>query len=200
MIAKIKGIVDSIFEDHIYITVSVGVSYIVFCSKKLIKQLHLKSDLELFIYSYIREDKFELYGFLSLQEKEIFLLLNSVKGVGNRVALSILSQYNSHDIEKAVTTKNKDLFLNVVGIGHKVAERILIELKNKIFAIVNSNTSQGEENFESNNNGGALIQDALEALISLGLNRKDTYFKLKKIYMQNPTIELDNLIKKCLKK
>ncbi|HJK87683.1 MAG TPA: Holliday junction ATP-dependent DNA helicase RuvA [Candidatus Megaira endosymbiont of Hartmannula sinica] len=160
MIASLKGIVKYIFDDHIIIETSQGVGYIVYSNTNQIRRLELGKPIFLFIETHIREDQFNLFGFLSLKEQRLFNILRSVKGVGNKVAMTILSSITSIDsIYLAISSGDEKIFETINGIGKKIAARIIHELREKImdqsiinFTIVNSNiNSYNQDNIESKN-------------------------------------------------
>lgn len=179
MIGKIKGIIDYIGSDHIVVDVS-GVGYLIYCSSKIVINSEIGQKISLFIETHVREDHIHLYGFMNLEEKNLFIMLNTVKGVGNKVALALLSQMKIDDLFYAISSKDKNAFKSVSGIGPKIAERIIMELKDKI----------GEVNigfnFVQNNN---ILDDAVSALINLGINKADANNLVRKVYQEGMLVE-----------
>ena len=197
MIGKLKGIVDSCYHDHAIIDVS-GVGYLVFCSSKTLANLNPGSAVMLLIETHVREDHIHLYGFYSSEEKSTFTLLQSVKGVGTRMSLAILSTLSPEEISYALATKDTTAFGRVSGVGKKLAERIITELKDKyssyyIAEIPATNPVSGSYN---HNKSGI---DAISALVALGVSRVDAQNRVSTLLAQDKNISLNELIKSALK-
>jgi Holliday junction DNA helicase RuvA len=193
MIGKLKGRIDSCFDDHAIVDVN-GVGYLVYCSAKSLHKLTEGDFCQLFIDTHVREDHIHLYGFLSLEEKGFFNILQSVNGIGTRMALSILSHLTPGQISIAVAQKDKGSFRAVSGVGPKLAERILIELKDKVGANSTNNLSN-----LSTLNIGNITSDAISALTNLGINRIEAQNSVSAIFSKNPDILIDELIRLALK-
>jgi Holliday junction DNA helicase RuvA len=131
MIGKLKGIIDSYGEDFIVLDVQ-GVGYLVNCSARTLQALPAPGEAAtLSIETYVREDQIRLFGFLSDAEREWFRLLQTVQGVGAKVALSVLGTFKPADLATAVAMGDKAAIKRAPGVGPKVAERIVTELKDK---------------------------------------------------------------------
>jgi holliday junction DNA helicase RuvA len=131
MIGKLKGILDSYGEDFVVIDVN-GVGYVVHCSARTLQALPAAGEaVELAIETHVREDQIRLFGFLSPGEREWFRLLQTVQGVGTKVALAILSTFKLGDLASAIATRDRAAITRTPGVGPKVAERIVTELKDK---------------------------------------------------------------------
>lgn len=131
MIGKLKGIIDSYGEDHIVLDVG-GVGYLVYCSARTLQALPPQGEaVTLAIETLVREDQISLYGFLTAAEREWFRLLQTVQGVGAKVALSVLGALKPADLASAIATGDKAAIKRAPGVGQKVAERIVTELKDK---------------------------------------------------------------------
>lgn len=130
MIGKLKGVVDGIREDHALIDVH-GVGYLVQASSRTLQGLHNGEAITLFIETHVREDAIRLFGFLTEQEREWFRLLQTVQGVGSKVALAILSILSGGEITTAIGTQDKAMIGRAPGVGPKLAQRIVTELKDK---------------------------------------------------------------------
>lgn len=191
MIGKLTGIIDSISEDHIILDVS-GVGYLVCCSSKTLVSLDKGIKTSLLIETYVREDNISLFGFHSIEEKTSFNLLQTVSGIGTRMALAILSYFTPEELGYAVAHLDAEAFRRVSGVGPKLAERILVELKGKTFSrhLVALDVSQ--ENSVAN--------DAISALINLGINRNEVANLVKNIMQEQQDISIDNLIRAALQK
>lgn len=131
MIGKLKGIIDSHGEDFAVVDVN-GVGYVVHCSSRTLQALPAQGEpVVLSIETHVREDQIRLFGFTSDVEREWFRLLQTVQGVGTRVALSVLGTLKPVDLATAVAMRDKAAVARTPGVGPKVAERIVTELKDK---------------------------------------------------------------------
>jgi holliday junction DNA helicase RuvA len=131
MIGKLKGIIDSYGEDFIVLDVG-GVGYLVHCSARTLQSLPgTGQPATLSIETHVREDQIKLFGFLSDVEREWFRLLQTVQGVGAKVALSVLGTLKPADLASAIAMRDKAAVARTPGVGPKVAERIVTELKDK---------------------------------------------------------------------
>ena len=131
MIGKLKGVIDSYGEDFIVLDVH-GVGYLVHCSSRTLQALPAAGEATtLSIETHVREDQIRLFGFLSDIEREWFRLLQTVQGVGTKVALSILSTLRPADLASAIALRDKAMVARSPGVGPKVAERVVTELKDK---------------------------------------------------------------------
>jgi holliday junction DNA helicase RuvA len=167
MIGKLKGSVDSIGLDWVLIDVQ-GVCYLVSCSSQTLHTLNAGEACTLAIETHVREDMIKLFGFANDLEREWFKLLNSVQGVGTKVALAILSTLKANEISSAIALKDKTAISRTPGVGPKVAERIINELKDKLpsFGDISLPTSKTISQFEMPPQGA--MGDAVSALINLG--------------------------------
>lgn len=123
-----------------------------------------------FTYMHVREDEISLFGFSSIDEKNVFLKLISVSGIGPKVALAILSGIKLSDLMVAIKTGDVKLLSTVKGLGKKTAERIVLELKDKI-SVVGFDSEVAGENIANE----SIIDEATEALIALGVNKNEAY-------------------------
>jgi Holliday junction DNA helicase RuvA len=131
MIGKLKGTIDSYGEDYIILDVG-GVGYLVHCSARTLQALPAAGQAAtLAIETHVREDQIKLFGFLTDAEREWFRLLQTVQGVGAKVALSVLGAFKPADLATAIAMGDKTAIRRAPGVGPKVAERLVIELKDK---------------------------------------------------------------------
>jgi Holliday junction DNA helicase RuvA len=131
MIGKLKGIIDTYGDDFVILDVG-GVGYLVHCSARTLQALPARGEpATLSIETHVREDQIRLFGFLNDVEREWFQLLQTVQGVGAKVALSVLGTFKPADLASAVATRDKAQIAKAPGVGPKVAERIVTELKDK---------------------------------------------------------------------
>jgi holliday junction DNA helicase RuvA len=169
MIGKLKGIIDSYGEDYVILDVN-GVGYQVHCSARTLQALPAQGEpATLSIETYVREDQIKLFGFTSDTEREWFRLLQTVQGVGAKVALSVLGTLKASELASAIGMRDKATVSRAPGVGNKVAERIVTELKDKVPAFANIDPAVVHL-------AGALdekraprpVMDAVSALVNLG--------------------------------
>lgn len=169
MIGKLKGVIDSYGEDTVILDVH-GVGYLVHCSRRTLQSLPQPGEpATLHIETIVREDMIRLFGFASEVEKEWFNILIGVQGVGQKVALAILSTLRPAELATAIAMKDKAAISRAQGVGPKLAERICVELKGKApaFASVDPAIAKLAGDVEENRVAGPL-KDAISALVNLG--------------------------------
>lgn len=170
MIGKLKGTIEDIAEDHVLIDVH-GVCYVAYCSSRTLSRLGSAGEaVVLFIETYVREDQFRLFGFQTALEREWFRLLQSVQGVGAKVALAVLSTLTSNDLANAIALQDKETVARAPGIGPKVALRIVTELKNKVPAFAGGGAIGLKQDL-GEGVAPAPVSDAVSALSNLGYSR-----------------------------
>jgi holliday junction DNA helicase RuvA len=170
MIGKLKGTVDEIGEDTALIDVH-GVCYEVHCSSRTLAKLNVGEAVVIYIETYVREDQFKLFGFMTALEREWFLILQSVQGVGARVALAILSTLTPSELANAIALQDRTAVSRAPGVGPKVATRILTELKNKAPAFAGDAANIGFKQELGEGVAAAPVSDAVSALTNLGYSR-----------------------------
>lgn len=169
MIGKLKGVIDSYGEDYVILDVQ-GVGYQVHCSARTLQALPQAGEAAvLSIETYVREDQIKLFGFRSDMEREWFRLLQTVQGVGARVALAVLSTLPPAELANAIALRDKAAVARTPGVGPKVAERIVSELKDKApaFASVDPVVAQ-LASAVADDNAPRAVSDAISALVNLG--------------------------------
>jgi Holliday junction DNA helicase RuvA len=169
MIGKLKGTIDSYGEDFVILDVH-GVGYLVHCSTRTLQALPREGEAAtLAIETYVREDQIRLFGFSSDVEREWFRLLQTVQGVGARVALSVLGTLKPADLASAVAMRDKAAVARAPGVGPKVAERIVTELKDKApaYAAVDPAVVRLSGAIEERR-APQPVTDAVSALVNLG--------------------------------
>ena len=169
MIGKLKGVIDSYGEDFVVVDVG-GVGYVVHCSARTLQALPGEGEpAVLSIETYVREDQIRLFGFLSDVEREWFRLLQTVQGVGARVALSVLGTLAVADLASAVAMRDKAMIARSPGVGPKVAERIVTELKDKAPAFANIDPAVIRlSGAVDEKRAPQPVADAVSALVNLG--------------------------------
>jgi holliday junction DNA helicase RuvA len=130
MIGKLTGLVDSLAEDHCILDVG-GVGYLVQCPASTLSRLAVGATVSLMIETKVSEDAIRLYGFMAVEEREWFRLLQTVQNVGARVALNVLSALTARDLQRAIALSDKAAIGRAQGVGPKLALRIVTELKDK---------------------------------------------------------------------
>lgn len=158
---------------------------------------NLSDNISLAVHTHVREDAIQLFGFLTSQEKDAFVLLTSVSGVGPKLALSILSALPVSDLVSAIQSGDVEKLTTVPGIGHKSASRLVLELKDKVGKLqpalgpVSEAPRQGQD---------AIFDDALSALVNLGYRPQDAKEALKHVKKSNTeSIVLKDMIRESLK-
>ena len=173
MIGKLKGTLDEISEDHCVVDVY-GVGYVAFCPARTLAALPgVGEAVTLFIETYVREDMIRLYGFGSALEREWFRLLqNNVQGVGAKVALAVLSTLSASELANAVALRDVAMVARAPGVGKKVAERIVTELRDKAPAYTGAASgTMGLKQELGEGVAPAPVADAVSALTNLGYSR-----------------------------
>lgn len=192
MIFSLKGIVQELTPTHVIIDVN-GVGYGVGVSLQTSQKLILGQEVFLFIQQVVREDAHLLFGFFTKAEKEMFNLLVSVNGVGAVSGLILLSSLELKDIAHAILNKNSALLQKVKGIGVKTAERIIIDLRDKVekFGAEAEDISLGINN--------KVKEESLSALEVLGIAKKLSEKIADRILKQSPDLSTEELVKQILK-
>ena len=197
MIASLTGRLA--FKAPTYLILDVhGVGYEVYIPLSTYYGLpHLSESISLSVHTHVREDAIQLFGFLTSQEKDAFVLLTSISGVGPKLALSILSALPVSDLVSAIQSGDVEKLTTVPGIGHKSASRLVLELKDKVgklqpgLAPTIDSPRQGQD---------ATFDDALSALVNLGYRPQDAKEALKQVKKSNPeSIALKDMIRESLK-
>ena len=192
MIFSLKGIVQELTPTYVVIEVN-GVGYYVGISLQTSQRLSLGKEVFLFTQQIIREDAHLLFGFYTKEEKEMFNLLISVNGVGAVSALILLSSLDLKDIAQAILNKNSALLQKVKGVGAKTAERIIVDLRDKVekFGVSAENISAFADN--------KVKEESLSALEVLGIPKKMSEKIADRILKQNPDLQTEELVKQIIK-
>ncbi len=171
-----------------------GVGYMINISFTTYNEIAKMSEqsVKLFVYEAIREDAHVLYGFMSRRERELFLMLISVSGVGPNTARMILSSLSANELEQCIASGNVGMLKGVKGIGAKTAQRILVDLKDKIKVA-------GDTLLDNNSAPSAVYDEALAALAALGFTQQVSQKALKKLLKDDPSITVEAAIKNALK-
>lgn len=168
MIGKLKGRIDSYGADWVLVDVG-GVCYHVFCSSKTLAALPPQGEFgEVHTEMLVSQDMIRLVGFASTLEREWFRLLQTVQGVGTKVALAILSTLSSHEVANAIALQDKAMIGRAPGVGKKLAERIVLELKDKAPAFAGGDVSLAKLQADLDAPRPSAAVDAVSALVNLG--------------------------------
>ena len=170
-----------------------GIGYLINISLNTFSQIPDNENLKLYTHLQIKEDSHTLYGFHTIKEREIFRLLISVNGIGSSIARTMLSSISPDQIIEAISRENVSLIQSVKGIGSKTAQRVIIDLQDKILKVYDL-----AEGFASSNNTNK--EEALSALEVLGINKKSSVKLVNKIVLENPDISVESIIKETLNK
>ena len=196
MIAYLTGILYS--KNPQWITVeTAGVGYQVFIPLSTFYQLPDEAEkVSLHVYTHVREDTLQLFGFQTEREKDIFLLLLSVSGIGPKLALNILSGIGLGDLLGAIVRADSERIAAVPGVGKKMSQRISLELKEKVAHFLEGEEVQPRELIQIKNQ--EIFDDALSALINLGYAKKVATTALESVLRRDNEVNLDTLLKEAL--
>lgn len=173
-----------------------GVGYETSITLNTYSALQDKKDVKVYIYEVIREDTHQLYGFSNKHERELFLLLISVSGIGGNTARTILSAFTVNELCDAIATGNEVAIKSVKGIGLKTAQRLIVDLKDKISGIYDNNATTSAPAAPANNDN---IDGAVQALAMLGFPVSAANKVVQSIAKSEPGATIEQLIKLALK-
>lgn len=197
MIGKLRGKVDTVAEDHLILDVN-GVGYLVFASSRILSQLaDIKGEVTLAIETHVREDHIHLYGFLTEAERAWFKLLTTVQGVGAKMGLSLLGAFSSEELTNMIAAQDVTALTRANGVGKKLAERIVTELKSKVGAI-EIKTATFTPAAKAGKKASSLNEDAVSALVHLGYSRTEAFQAVARA-MNEGANTIDEIIKAGLK-
>jgi len=191
MIDYIKGSITKITPTYITIETG-GIGYFVNISVTTFSKLEGKNEFRILVHEVIREDSHQLFGFADSEEREIFRLLISVTGVGANTARMMLSSISPGEIEKAIIGSDVNILKSVKGIGLKTAQRIIVDLKDK----VGKHAGSGEIFTISDNTNR---EEALSALVMLGFAKNAVSKVLDKVVREEKNLTVEDMIKRALK-
>jgi Holliday junction DNA helicase RuvA len=190
MFEYIKGTIDRLNPSYIVLD-SNSAGYFIAISLNTYSELNGQEKVKVFIHEVIREDAHLLYGFASESERELFRQLISVTGVGSNTAIMMLSSLSPDEIREAILGENVNKLKSIKGIGVKTAQRIIIDLKDKI-----GKSAASEQIVSATNN--TLRNEALSALVMLGFAKKPAEKELDKILAEKPNLSVEGVIKLAL--
>ena len=188
----IRGIIIERNPAHIVIEAG-GIGYFINISLNTYSKFNQKKEGLIYLHQVIRDDAHVFYGFADKSERDLFRNLISVNGVGSNTAIMMLSSLNPDEIAVAVTTENVAVLKAVKGIGIKTAQRIIIDLKDKLGKLYDT-----DQIFHSPNN--TILNESLSALVMLGFVKRDAEKVVAKILQEQPQTTVEGVIKLALKR
>lgn len=198
----IKGILTYTEHDHVVVEAG-GIGYRIFCANPNNIPVSEDRQIMLYLHLHVREDLHILYGFPTREERKMFRLLLEVSGIGPKGALSILSQGAPQQVALAIAQEDVKALTRFPGIGQKTAQRLILDLKDKLKA---EGFSRVQDLFQANRTTGNLagsktksMLEALEALLVLGFSEGEVYPCLQEIVQAEPELSADQLIKRVLR-
>ena len=194
MLDYIKGSVAELTPAYVVVD-NHGMGYMVNISLTTYNQLHTaekSGEVKVYIYEAIREDAHVLYGFAEKRERELFMLLISVSGVGPNTARMIQSSLSVSDLEQAIASGNVASMKAVKGVGAKTAQRIIVDLKDKI-------KMPSVSLLDNGGSSNDVFEEALAALVMLGFSQAASQKALKKLFTENASLSVEDAIKRALK-
>lgn len=194
MFDYIKGEITELTPANVVIETS-GIGYFIHITLPTYSGLADQTSAKLFIYESIREDAHVLYGFRTKSERQLFLLLISVSGIGANTARVIMSSYSAPEIQEMIATGNVSALNAIKGIGTKTAQRIIVDLKDKIVKGV----GDGEWPVFAQGVHSEQKEEALSALVMLGFNPAASQKVVDRILKEQPTLKVEQVIKLALK-
>ena len=187
MIGYLTGKIISSKPTQIIMDVN-GVGYLVNISISTFEKISDRESVSIYIHTSVKEDSITLFGFYTQSEKEMFELLISISGIGPKVSLGILSGIAVDDLKEAIANGNVSRLIAIAGIGRKTAERVVLELKNKVDSIKTDGMTRET----------SAKDEAVSALSTLGYQRQIAEKTVRDLLSENPDYTLEELIRKSL--
>ena len=202
MISYVKGIIADFEKDKVIVENN-GIGYGIYMPQRSLGLLpSVGSEVKIYTYMNVREDAMQLFGFLSKDELSMYKLVITVSGIGPKGGLSILSTLSADDLRFAVLSSDSKAISKAPGIGKKTAEKLIIELKDKLDMddlLTHAGTaSESGVSMDVSSVNTSVQAEAAEALVALGYGSTESYKAVKAVNMENPTVEA--LLKEALKK
>lgn len=191
MLDYVKGEIAELTPTNLVLELS-GIGYLMHISLNSYSQLQGMQQVRMYVHEVIREDAHLLFGFTTTDERDVFRLLISVSGIGANTARMILSSMTPDEVRQSIATENVDILKSIKGIGAKSAQRIIVDLKDKIGKIPDSS-----QIFRSADNTAK--KEALSALEILGFNKRESEKVIDKLISGDKSLNVENLIKQALK-
>lgn len=199
MIEYIRGIVDELTPTQAIIEAKSGVGYALSISLNTYTAIQNKNEVRLFVYEVIREDTYLLFGFATRIERELFELLIGISGVGGQTARMVLSAFTPVDLANIVQSEDVRSLKSVKGIGPKAAQRIIVELKDKMTNFMGTSNATNAADGTHVQVASPVVDEAVQALAVLGFSPAPTQKVVMQIVKDDPSIPVEGIIKKALK-
>ena len=191
MIAKISGTLEHKVPGEVIVDVA-GVGYQILIPLNVFYRLpEVGGTISLHIHTHLREDALQLFGFIEQEEKHIFLLLNGVAGIGPKLAINILSGIPVEELARALKEGDHLKLLSIPGVGKKLAERMIVELRDKMLRVPSAETGRAD--------GSQLTRDAVSALVNLGYRQGEAERSVQEVARQGETT-LAEVLKEALRR
>jgi Holliday junction DNA helicase RuvA len=194
MIGMLRGKVWEIQAERLVIDVN-GIGYLITVPYELLAQSFPGQELIIYTHVIMREDELSLYGFSSLEEKQLFQEMLSVSGIGPKAAISLLSTYGTVQLKSAIVSENLSILTKVKGIGKKTAQRLILELKEKFKGHVTPPT--GRESFVASS--PLTHSEALQTLLALGFGLEEARQALDQVLNNGGDFTMEEQVKKALR-
>ena len=198
MIEYLKGTLDEL-TPTLAVVECAGVGYGVNISLNTFAALQGKQEVKLWITEAIREDAYQLWGFAARQERELFLLLTSVSGIGAAMARMILSAMNPAELCGVISEGNDKMLRQVKGIGPKAAQRIIVDLRDKIVTLGIDAAQAGPSGSEAGSITCEVLDEAVTALVTLGFSPAPAHKAVQQILQESPDTPVERIIVLALK-
>lgn len=193
MIAMLRGIVWQISDNKVILDVN-GVGYLVYVPVNCLMSLKKGEEITFYIHLVHKEDDMVLFGFMTSEEKELFIKMIGVSGIGPKAALAILSSYNTGQVKAAIVNEQFNLLTKVQGIGVKTARRLVLDLKEQI------SLEASEHNFEVQGpTEGFESIEALQSLLALGFSQREAQAAVEKVTNSQGELSTETLVKEALR-
>ncbi len=196
MIALVRGTLAYKSTDHVIIDVG-GVGYRLFIPLSTFYSLPETGEARLYTHTHVREDALLLYGFLTIEEKDLFCILIGISGIGPKLAINILSHIPVADLKNAIAAGDVKRLSGLPGIGKKTAERLVLELKDKVGPVDANRTETGASSLAGKSSGD-LINDVISALVNLGYKESQARKVLENMELA-PNLPMEDVLKGALK-
>jgi Holliday junction DNA helicase RuvA len=194
VIAHISGTLAQKIPGEIVVVVN-GVGYQILIPLNVFYGLpEIGGRVSLQVYTHVREDALQLFGFQDIAEKQIFMLLTAVSGIGPKLAINILSGIPAHDLARALKEGNQVRLVGIPGVGKKLAERMIVELKDKLLTLPSDDMRSKPAEAEPQ-----LMQDAVSALVNLGYRRVDSESTIRAV-LKDGEASLESVLKEALRR
>ncbi|MFY9190687.1 MAG: Holliday junction branch migration protein RuvA [Lawsonella sp.] len=194
MIASLTGVVERILLDSVIIETG-GVGYRVFATPETLAQLRVDNPATILTEMVVREDSLTLYGFKNSEEQDLFLLLQKVSGIGPRMALAILAVLDPQTLSQAIQNEDTATLKQVPGVGKRVSERLIVELKDKVEDVVSAAPMDAADTASS---PSGLRAEVTEALTGLGFATTEISKAISSVLAENPDADAATVLRQSL--